>query len=175
MGGQGPGDFQSLPLRKAQGMGHVMSERGDSGPFKDLIDLAIRFGSRTAVQFSEDRGGLDVFKDGHFEKRADHLKGAGYPEMTQAVRPHSGNRRIHESYFSVGRVEEPAENRKERRLSRAIRSDHADNLSGSNLKRYPGKSLQSPEGPGKVLHPKQQRLEGSRIIMQRIIHELTFL
>jgi hypothetical protein len=75
----------------------------------------------------------------------------------------------------VGRGEEPAENRKERRLSRTIRSDHADDLSGSNLKRHPGKSLQSPEGPGKVLHSKQQRLEGSRMIVQRIIHELTFL
>jgi hypothetical protein len=75
----------------------------------------------------------------------------------------------------VGRVEEPAENREERRLSRAIRSDHADDLSGPDLERHPGKSLQSPEGPGKVFYSKQQRLEGSRIIMKRIIHELTFL
>jgi hypothetical protein len=72
MGGQGPGDFQSLPLRQAQGMGHVMSKRGDSGLFKDLIDLAIRFGSRTAGPpercglSRDDTGGPAAFRQSTF-------------------------------------------------------------------------------------------------------------
>jgi hypothetical protein len=122
-------------------MGHVMREAGDSGPFEDLIHLLIRLASRAAAGLSEDRGGLDVFKDGHFEKRTDYLKSASDPETTQTVRPHSGNRRFHESYFSLRRGEETAENCEEGRLSRAVRSDEADDLSRPDLKRDPGESL----------------------------------
>ena len=79
MGGQSSRDLQPLPLRQAQGMGKVMGERGEPGTLKNLVYLPVRFYSRTLVRFSEDRGGLDVFKNRHFEERTDHLERAGIP------------------------------------------------------------------------------------------------
>ena len=175
MGGQRSRDFQPLPLRQAQGMGKVVRERGEPGTLKDLVYLPIRFCSRTLVRFSEDRAGLDVFKNRHLEERTDHLERAGYPEMTQPVRPHSSNRRFHECYLSVRRGEETTEKRKEGCFPRSVRSDHADNLSRHHIKRHPAESLQPPEVTGKILYPKQRSLKGSRVVRQNDIHKLTFL
>jgi hypothetical protein len=175
MGGQSSRDFQPLPLRQAQGMGKVVGERGEPGTLKDIVYLAIHFCSRTLVRLSEDRGGLDVFKNRHLEERTDHLERAGYPEMTQLVRPHSSDRRFHEYYFSVRRGEETTEKRKKGCLPRTVRANHADNLSRHHIKRNPAESLQPSEVAGKILYSKQRWLKGRRVIRQTKIHGIAFL
>jgi hypothetical protein len=137
-------------------MGKVMGERRETGTFKDLLYLLIDLYGRTLARFSENRSCLNIFKDGHFQEGTDHLECAGYPEMTKPVRPHPGNRGLHEFYFSMGRAEKTTEESEEGCLASTVRSDYTNDLSLCDTKRYGSKGSQPSKVPGQVLYFKQR-------------------
>src|SRR5262245_9407994 len=154
---QGSREFEPLAAGHGETRGRAVDEIAESNRTRDIAGRRERIGPGRTRQMRSDR---DVFANCQPGKWLRDLEGAGDSATSQPVRWFARNFGSVIDDAPVGRRQEAGDDREQRGLTGAVRTDQRGNASGFGHERCPIESEQTAKASGDIRDPQKRLSHG---------------